>query len=245
MQARLRAYQAKQAVHELRLERRRGDNLLWTVLAIVLGGALIAAQVLYFTLGPAAPQPGRIALGDDGVPLAAAAESKTWTGSLTLNGTELGFELDGAAAPQAVASFLYLASTDFYPGTDCHRLTTRESFRLLQCGDPNGNGSGGPGYSYGPVENAPADNRYPAGTIAMARQGGNAESMGSQFFIVYEDTVLPADAAGGYTVFGRVTEGLDAFIADIASIGVLDDDLDGAPVTPITIRALTVDDLVG
>ena len=79
---------------------------------------------------------------------------------------------------------------------------------MLQCGDPTGTGTGGPGYSYGPVENAPKDDVYPAGTVAMARQGGNGNSMGSQFFLVYKDSTIPSDAAGGYTVFGKITGGL-------------------------------------
>jgi peptidyl-prolyl cis-trans isomerase B (cyclophilin B) len=69
------------------------------------------------------------------------------------------------------------------------------------------------------VENAPADNVYPAGTIAMARQGDNASSMGSQFFLVYANTTIPADSAGGYTVFGHVTSGLDVVTA-VADAGV-------------------------
>jgi peptidyl-prolyl cis-trans isomerase B (cyclophilin B) len=84
-------------------------------------------------------------------------------------------------------------------------------------------------------ENAPADGVYPAGTIAMARQSGNADSQGSQFFIVYEDTTLPADAAGGYTVIGRVTSGIDALRTDITDFGTADGSTDGAPVRPVSI----------
>ena len=76
---------------------------------------------------------------------------------------------------------------------------------MLQCGDPNGDGTGGPGYTFGPIENVPKDGVYPAGTIAMAN-AGQPDSQGSQFFIVYKDTTLPR---GGYTVFGQVTSGLD------------------------------------
>ena len=113
---------------------------------------------------------------------------------------------------------------------------------MLQCGDPNGDGTGGPGYSYGPIENAPADGVYPAGTIAMARQPQNAYSKGSQFFIVYDDTTLPADAAGGYTVIGQVTSGLDALTRRRdRRRGRPAAASDGAPSVPVTITAFTLE----
>ena len=146
-----------------------------------------------------------------GLPPTTLAGNRNWTGTLTLNDIPLGVDLDGAAAPQAVSSTIALTQKGFYDGLTCHRLTDG-GFYVLQCGDPEGNGPGGPGYWYGPIENAPADDVYPAGTIAMARQGDNAYSMGSQFFIVYEDTTIPSDAAGGYTVLGKVTSGLDQLI---------------------------------
>jgi peptidyl-prolyl cis-trans isomerase B (cyclophilin B) len=108
---------------------------------------------------------------------------------------------------------------------------------VLQCGDPTGQGTGGPGYTFGPIENAPADDVYPAGTIAMARVGNDPQSMGSQFFIVYADTTIPADQAGGYTVFGRVTSGLDVVTA-VADAGVQGGEPDGPPATGVTIQGV-------
>ncbi|MET1043056.1 MAG: peptidylprolyl isomerase, partial [Microbacteriaceae bacterium] len=112
-------------------------------------------------------------------------------------------------------------------------------FSVLQCGDPVGDGTGGPNYFYGPVENAPADDLYPAGTIAMAR-AADGYSHGSQFFVVYEDTTIPASEAGGYTVIGTVTSGLDELKSGIVAGGVADGGTDGAPVIPTTITAFTV-----
>jgi peptidyl-prolyl cis-trans isomerase B (cyclophilin B) len=146
-------------------------------------------------------------------------------------------ELDGAAAPQAVASFVSLAQNGYFDGTGCHRLTTAGIY-VLQCGDPTFTGSGSPGYHFGPIENAPEDDVYPAGTVAMARQGGNGESMGSQFFLVYEDSRIPSDEAGGYTVFGEITSGLDVVraVADegVAAVGATD----GEPAGPVTIEGV-------
>jgi peptidyl-prolyl cis-trans isomerase B (cyclophilin B) len=243
-QDRLRRYQARQTVHESKIARRKRDNLI-AVLAIVVVGALAAtAQIVYFTVGPGTPEPTPSASASP-TPTAAApdpsvSESRTWTGTMTLNDSlELGFELDGAAAPQAVASFVTLTQEGFFDGLACHRLTTKDIF-VLQCGDPNGDGTGGPDYRFGPVENAPLDNVYETGVIAMARQPGNGESMGSQFFIVYDESTIGSDAAGGYTVMGRITSGLDALLADVVSAGVEGGGTDGRPVAPAVLTGITI-----
>jgi peptidyl-prolyl cis-trans isomerase B (cyclophilin B) len=248
--ARLRTYQARQEVHVRKQRRRVRDNVIAVVALVVVLALATAAQLLYFSGGPGTPvaeptetpsatptPPAGENQGD--VPSAELAEGRTWTGTLTLNDVPLGIELDGAAAPQAVSSEISLIQSGFYDGTSCHRLT-RDNIWVLQCGDPSGDGTGGPGYSYGPVENAPADGQYPAGTIAMARQPTNAYSQGSQFFIVYEDTQLTPDEAGGYTVIGRVTSGLDQLKSGITDAGTADGGTDGAPAVPVTITGFTI-----
>ncbi|MFF2270699.1 peptidylprolyl isomerase [Agromyces sp. NPDC058136] len=246
--ARLRTYQARQEVHAGKQKRRTRDNVIAVLALVVVLALAVGAQLFFFNGGPGTPEPVASetpapteAAGENqgDVPSPELAEGRTWTGTLTLNDIPLGIELDGAAAPQAVASSISLIRSGFYDGVSCHRLTT-EGLYVLQCGDPEGTGSGGPDYSYGPVENAPADNLYPAGTIAMARQSGNGYSHGSQFFIVYEDTTLPTDAAGGYTVIGKVTSGLDALQAGVIDAGVADGASDGAPVVPTTITSVTI-----
>ncbi|WP_255491518.1 MULTISPECIES: peptidylprolyl isomerase [unclassified Actinotalea] len=169
----------------------------------------------------------------------ALAENRTWTGRLTTTAGDLVLELDGAAAPQAVASFVTLAREGFFDGTTCHRLTTTESagIAVLQCGDPNGDGTGGPAYRFGPVENAPADDVYPAGTVAMARTG-EPDSMGSQFFLVHEDSTIPADSVGGYTVLGRITEGMDV-LQSVADAGIAEG-TGQTPATEVTIEGVEV-----
>lgn len=142
------------------------------------------------------------------VPDPADAENRQWQVRLETSCGQMDLNLDGAAAPQAVANFITLAEAGFYDDTPCHRLTLSGIY-VLQCGDQTATGTGGPGYVWGPIENAPADDVYPAGTLAMARQGDNADSQGSQFFIVYKDSTIPSDRAGGYSVFGRVESGLN------------------------------------
>lgn len=171
-------------------------------------------------------------------PDASLALDKVWTVDIDTNQGPITLELDGVNAPQAVASFITLAQEDFFDGTDCHRITT-EGIYVLQCGDPTGTGSGGPAYRYGPIENAPADDLYPAGTLAMARVGNDGESMGSQFFVVYEDSTIPSDTAGGYTVFGEVTQGL-AIVEGVAQAGTITGTPDGRPAQSVIINEVSV-----
>lgn len=140
------------------------------------------------------------------------------------------------SAPKTIASEAFLAGEGFYDNTTCHRLTTEGIF-VLQCGDPKGDGTGGPGYQV-PDENLPTDVAdgdisYPAGTVAMANAGPGTS--GSQFFIVYKDTVLPA----GYSIWGTVTSGLE-MVQEIADLGVVGGASDGAPSQPVFIESATV-----
>lgn len=244
-QERLRRYQARQTVHETRIARRKRDNLVAILALVVVAALATTAQVVYFTSGPGAPEPVASASPEPSTTAAAApdpalSENRAWTGELRLNDTvTLGYTLDGLAAPQAVASFVTLVQDGFYDGLACHRLTTEGIF-VLQCGDPNGDGTGGPDYRFGPIENAPADGVYPTGVIAMARQSGDGASMGSQFFIVYDDSTIPADAAGGYTVLGYVTSGLEDLLSEIVAPGVEGGAPDGAPAVATTITGITI-----
>lgn len=136
-------------------------------------------------------------------------------------------------APLTVASEVFLAEQGFYDKTSCHRLTTSGIY-VLQCGDPKGDGTGGPGYSV-PDENLPSESsaNYPAGTVAMANAGPG--TAGSQFFIVYQDTTLPP----GYTIWGEVTSGLD-IVQALAGVGVSGGGSDGPPGQALSIESATV-----
>jgi peptidyl-prolyl cis-trans isomerase B (cyclophilin B) len=213
-------------VHEQRVRRRRRDDVLAPIVFLVVIALATTVQVLWFTAGPgkpvakpkastsATPTPSPTATAT--VPPRALSQNRTWTGSMTLNSVKLGFTLDGAKAPQAVANFVSLVQKGFYTGLSCHRLTTSGLY-VLQCGDPKGDGSGGPGYSFGPIENAPKDGVYPVGDLAMANSG-TATSQGSQFFVVYRSSTL--GTTPGYTVFGHVTSGLPALGTAVIGKGV-------------------------
>jgi peptidyl-prolyl cis-trans isomerase B (cyclophilin B) len=141
--------------------------------------------------------------------------------------------LDGKRAPHTVNSFAFLARKGFFTNTPCHRLTTAGIF-VLQCGDPTGTGTGGPGYTI-PDENL-AGATYPAGTLAMANTG-QPHTGGSQFFFVYANTSLPAK----YTPFGHITAGLDV-LSRIAKAGSDNSNGagDGHPVQPVVIESFSI-----
>ncbi|GIG70234.1 peptidylprolyl isomerase [Phytomonospora endophytica] len=153
-------------------------------------------------------------------------------------------QLDLKAAPCTSGAFSFLSAGNYYNGSICHRLTTEGLF-VLQCGDPSGTGMGGPSFST-PDENLPtADDSgygaYPAGTVAMAE--GQGQDPGSQFFIVYKDTQLPAN----YTRVGFVTDGLKV-VTDVAKKGVNANDPnargpgDGPPQQTVTIEGTSISD---
>lgn len=141
-------------------------------------------------------------------------------------------------AQATTSSTVFLAQQGFYTDSDCFRLTTDGIF-VLQCGSPNNDGTGGPGYEL-PDENLPTASgvNYPKGTVAMANAG--AGTAGSQFFIVYKDTTLPAS----YTIWGTVVSGLDV-VEKVAAAGVAAGNAnpsDGSPAQPIVITKATTSD---
>lgn len=132
-----------------------------------------------------------------------APASGTVTLTLALKDGPIVMTLDRAKAPCAVNSLESLAKQGYLDGTTCHRLVDHGLF-VLQCGDPSGTGTGGPGYAF--ADELTGKETYDAGTVAMANTG--AHTNGSQFFLVYQDSPLPPK----YTVFGSI---------DDASIGVI------------------------
>ncbi|MGW0158526.1 peptidylprolyl isomerase [Mycobacterium sp. NPDC003323] len=157
----------------------------------------------------------------------------------------LGLMLDNAKAPCTTNSFASLAGQGYFNDTPCHRLTTSDSLSVLQCGDPTGQGTGGPGYQFAneyPTNQYQPDNPalqqpvvYPRGTLAMANAGPGTN--GSQFFLVYKDSQLPP----GYTVFGTIDETGLATLDKIAAGGVEGGGQDGAPATKVQVKTVQLD----
>ncbi|CEA08236.1 putative peptidyl-prolyl cis-trans isomerase [Arthrobacter saudimassiliensis] len=241
---RIARMEARRVLAAAQVRRRRRDNLfagLAGVLALVLA---VALQAFWFSNDPA---PDDLALIRDqqerdartaaGVPDPDTARGRVFTGTLDLNVGELGVELDGNAAPQAVAVFKQLADDGTLAGRSCHRLTATPDMGVLQCGSEDGKGGGDPDFQWGPIENAPADGVYPAGTIAVAR-GGTPDSHGTQFFITYKESRITQDG-GGYTIMGKVTSGLDV-LESVAAGGIEADQQDGRPKTAVAIDSFTL-----
>ena len=239
--ARMRAErQAARRAAEAARRRRRNAITASVVVGLLVLGALVVVGV-------------RLAGGDDdGEQSAAPAGLCTWTETgeasrevalpptdpalatqtATINtdrGT-IGVTLLNQAAPCASASLASLAAQGFYDDTPCHRLTTQGIF-VLQCGDPTGTGTGGPGYQF--AEENLAGATYPRGTVAMAK-GSAPGTSGSQFFLVHQDSPLPPE----YTPFGRITSGLEVLDA-VAAAGA-EPAGDGAPVQAVQVATLQV-----
>jgi peptidyl-prolyl cis-trans isomerase B (cyclophilin B) len=165
--------------------------------------------------------------------------------SMTTNQGNLGLQLDNAKSPCTVNSFSSLAQQGYFDNTACHRLTTSPTLAVLQCGDPKGDGSGGPGYQFAneyPTDQYKPDDPalqqpvvYPRGTLAMANAGPGTN--GSQFFLVYKDSQLPPQ----YTVFGTIDQTGLATLDKIAAGGVAGGGDDGKPATDVTITSVRLD----
>lgn len=198
-----------------------------------------AVSCSYISTGPASrpltpPRSGEV-----------ATEPATRHATLTTDRGTIGLDLDNAKAPCTVHSFIDLAGQGFFTDTLCHRLTTGAGLSVLQCGDPEGTGRGGPGYKFAdeyPTDQYAANDpsrqvrvTYPRGTLAMANSG--PDTNGSQFFLVYADSQLPP----AYTVFGTIDEEGLGVLDTIARAGVRGGTADGAPATPVTITAVEVD----
>ena len=137
----------------------------------------------------------------------------SYTATINTNLGKIGITLLNSKATCTVNSFAHLAATNFFNNTQCWRVDNSNGLYMLQCGDPTATanaklscssstlGAGGPGYQFADENLKGAT--YPAGTVAMANGGANTN--GSQFFLVFKNTSLPAS----YPPFGKITSGLD------------------------------------
>ena len=121
--------------------------------------------------------------------------------------------LDRAKAPCTVNSFVSLAEQGYFDKTKCHRLADSGIF-VLQCGDPTGTGSGGPGYQF--ANETDGTETYTRGVVAMANAG--SDTNGSQFFMVWDDSTR-LDHTPDYTIFGRLDAASRDVVATMAGEG--------------------------
>ncbi|MFE3165832.1 peptidylprolyl isomerase [Streptomyces sp. NPDC059224] len=248
-----------------RTSARRKSRMRNSVIASVLGVIVIGSVALYTTgvlknddkanvssettpsAAPSASKPadpcakpaaGKVAkLSWKKEPAMSIDTSADYTMKLATTCGDIDVALKTAAAPHTVNSFDFLASKGYFDHTKCHRLTTNGIY-VLQCGDPTATGSGGPGYTI-PDENLKDKSLtggvYPAGTIAMANTG-QKHTGGSQFFLVYQDSQLPAS----YTPFGTVDAAGLKVLKKIAAAGESTGAGDGAPNATVVINKATV-----
>ncbi len=138
------------------------------------------------------------------------------------------FELFDEDAPETVANFRKLASDGFYDGVTFHRVI--KDF-MIQGGDPQGTGTGGPGYQFDDEIN---EHKLVRGALAMANAGPNTN--GSQFFVVTADETPWLD--GKHTVFGQVTSGMEV----VEKISNLPTTAGDRPAEPVVIASIQLGD---
>ncbi len=152
--------------------------------------------------------------------------AKRYVVALRTNCGQIAIQLDVKQAPRTTSSFAYLVKRGFYNDLTFHRVAANF---VIQGGDPNGDGSGGPGYTI--VERPPANLRYTRGTVAMAKTGTDpAGASGSQFFIVTEQE---AELPPQYALVGKVV-GTMAGVNAIAALPTIPPQ-DGEPIHPVVI----------
>jgi peptidyl-prolyl cis-trans isomerase B (cyclophilin B) len=150
------------------------------------------------------------------------------TAKLNTNAGPISVELFDDDAPKTVENFRKLAGDGFYDGLIFHRVIPEF---MIQGGCPEGTGTGGPGYTF---EDEINDQKIVRGALAMANAGPNTN--GSQFFLVTADAAPWLD--GKHTVFGRVTDGMDA----VDAIEATDTDAQDRPLTSQVIEAIELSD---
>ena len=165
----------------------------------------------------------------DGPPPDCLVDGVTYEAVVTTNKGEFTIELDPGQAPAAANNFVFLARNRYFDDTPCHRIIP--DF-VVQCGDPTGTGTGGPGYTI--VDEPPAPGQYQLGSIAMARTP-QPDSAGSQFFIVIGPSgeALPPE----YALFGQVVDGFESTVTEMAAAGTPGQ---GVPSEPIQIESIRI-----
>lgn len=206
------------------------------LLAIAAAAALITAPVLAgcgssdsasSSAATAAAESAAAAKSWSSPPPMTIDEKATYTAVLRTSEGNISIALEPKRAPKTVNNFVFLAKEGFYDGLTFHRVIP--DF-VIQGGDPDGNGTGGPGYSF--ADELPKAGAYKLGSVAMANSG--PDTNGSQFFIItgQQGVQLPPS----YSLFGQVTKGQDVAdkISTMAAPGT------ETPEPPVTIEKVTI-----
>ncbi len=157
------------------------------------------------------------------------ASSKLIEAILHTEKGDITLQLNTTSTPKTVENFTTLAKKGFYNGTIFHRVM--KGF-MIQGGDPNGDGTGGPGYKF---DDEPFEGSYTRGTLAMANAGANTN--GSQFFIMHADYPLPKN----YVIFGRVIKGMEVVDAIATSpVTASASGENSKPVKPVKVSSVEV-----
>lgn len=159
--------------------------------------------------------------------------TKTYTATVVTNLGEFTIALDAVRAPNTVNNFVVLSRYHFFDGLTCHRIPL--DF-VAQCGDPQGDGYGGPGYQFD--DELPADGEYKIGSVVMANSG--PDTNGSQFFVVIGNRGV--DLPPSYSLFGQVADGLATTLNAIAATAD-ETATSEAPTTPVIIESITITEL--
>jgi cyclophilin family peptidyl-prolyl cis-trans isomerase len=225
----------------------KSNRNLWLAAGGV--GAVVVLAVIAYALGlipgsrPGAgttttctiPAAGRPAGPPDVSPLTNPPSQPVSDGTTATIETDKGtivIKLYCGSSPVAAQNFVNLASAGFYDGLTFHRIMPNF---VIQGGDPNGDGSGGPGYT---IQDEPVVGTYGRNIVAMARTGA-PNSAGSQFFIVVSDQARGAlESANTYAIFGEVTSGME--VADQIVSGPSSGGEAGTALDPVTMTTVTV-----
>jgi cyclophilin family peptidyl-prolyl cis-trans isomerase len=162
--------------------------------------------------------------------------NKTYIAHVDTNKGKFSIELFAKDAPKTVNNFVFLAREKFYDGLTFHRIV--KDF-VIQGGDPEGNGTGGPGYTF--EDELSRKHQYVKGVVAMANPGPNRN--GSQFFIGNGPRVEVLNTQPDYTIFGKVIQGMDT-VEKISNVPVKQDSRGemNIPLEKVTINKITIEE---
>lgn len=216
-----------------------GRKFLFVVALLVLIGGIFVISIKSGQKGKAIPETEELKISEEEkteptktqtkMPEMQIDKSKTYTAILETSEGDISIQLNAKQTPITANNFVLLAREGFYNGTIFHRVI--KGF-MIQGGDPNGDGTGGPGYKF---DDEQFEGEYTRGTVAMANAGPNTN--GSQFFIMHADYPLPKN----YVIFGKVIKGIDA--VDKIATAPVETNLMGEmskPVKPVEVESVEI-----